>query len=78
MNTGMQLKEGEQELAHIWKTTALRGALAIAFAVVILIWPNIGLATLIALFGALALGGSPRTAALEGLAGLADARADVT
>ena len=51
----MQLKEGEQELAHIWKTTALRGALAIAFAVVILIWPNIGLATLIALFGAFAL-----------------------
>jgi uncharacterized membrane protein HdeD (DUF308 family) len=55
MNSQMQLKEGEQALAHIWKTTALRGALAIAFAVVILIWPNIGLATLIALFGALAL-----------------------
>jgi uncharacterized membrane protein HdeD (DUF308 family) len=55
MNPEMQLKEGEQELAHIWKTTALRGALAIAFAVVILIWPNIGLATLIALFGAFAL-----------------------
>jgi uncharacterized membrane protein HdeD (DUF308 family) len=54
MNPEMQLKEGEQELAHIWKTTALRGALAIAFAVVILIWPNIGLATLIALFGAFA------------------------
>jgi uncharacterized membrane protein HdeD (DUF308 family) len=55
MNSEMQLQEGEQELAHIWKTTALRGALAIAFAVVILIWPNIGLATLIALFGAFAL-----------------------
>jgi uncharacterized membrane protein HdeD (DUF308 family) len=55
MNTEMQLNEGEQELARIWKTTALRGALAIAFAVVILIWPNIGLATLIALFGAFAL-----------------------
>jgi uncharacterized membrane protein HdeD (DUF308 family) len=55
MNTEMQLLEGEQELAHIWKTTALRGALAIAFAVVILIWPSIGLATLIALFGAFAL-----------------------
>jgi uncharacterized membrane protein HdeD (DUF308 family) len=55
MNSGMQLKEGEQELARIWKTTALRGALAIAFAVIILIWPNIGLATLIALFGAFAL-----------------------
>ena len=55
MNPETQLKQGEQELAHIWKTTALRGALAIAFAVVILIWPSIGLATLIALFGAFAL-----------------------
>ena len=55
MNSEMRLKVGEQELTHIWRTTALRGALAIAFAVVILIWPNIGLATLIALFGAFAL-----------------------
>ena len=50
-----QLQEGEQELTHIWKSMALRGALAIAFSVVILMWPNIGLATLIALFGAFAL-----------------------
>ena len=55
MNPETQLKEGEQALAHIWKVTALRGALAIAFAVVILIWPNIGLTALIALFGAFAL-----------------------
>jgi uncharacterized membrane protein HdeD (DUF308 family) len=55
MNLQTQLQQGEQELAHIWKVTALRGALAIAFAVLILIWPNIGLATLIALFGAFAL-----------------------
>jgi uncharacterized membrane protein HdeD (DUF308 family) len=55
MNPETQLQEGEQELAHIWNVTALRGALAIAFAVVVLIWPNIGLATLIALFGAFAL-----------------------
>jgi uncharacterized membrane protein HdeD (DUF308 family) len=55
MNLQTQLQEGEQELTHIWKVTALRGALAIAFAVVVLIWPNIGLATLIALFGAFAL-----------------------
>ena len=55
MNTDMQPKQGEQELAHICKTTALRGALAITFAIVLLIWPNIGLATLIALFGAFAL-----------------------
>ena len=50
-----QLKEGERSLARIWKFTALRGVLAIAFAVVILIWPNIGLTALIALFGAFAL-----------------------
>ena len=55
MNLETHLKEGEQTLARMWKVTALRGALAIAFAVGILIWPNIGLATLIALFGALAL-----------------------
>jgi uncharacterized membrane protein HdeD (DUF308 family) len=55
MNPETHLQAGEQELARIWKTTALRGALAIAFAVVILIWPNLGLATLIALFGAFAL-----------------------
>jgi small-conductance mechanosensitive channel len=50
-----QLHEGGQTLARIWKATALRGILGIAFAVVILIWPGIGLSTLIALFGALAL-----------------------
>jgi uncharacterized membrane protein HdeD (DUF308 family) len=55
MNLETHLKEGEQALARIWKVTALRGALAIAFAVVILIWPNIGLTALIALFGAFAL-----------------------
>jgi uncharacterized membrane protein HdeD (DUF308 family) len=55
MNMEANLKEGERALAHIWKATALRGALAIAFAVVILIWPNIGLSALIALFGAFAL-----------------------
>jgi uncharacterized membrane protein HdeD (DUF308 family) len=55
MNPETQVQEGEQALAHIWKTTALRGVLAIAFAVVILIWPQIGLTTLIALFGAYTL-----------------------
>ena len=55
MNLDTQLKEGEQTLARIWKVTALRGALAIAFAVVILVWPSIGLTALIALVGAFAL-----------------------
>jgi uncharacterized membrane protein HdeD (DUF308 family) len=55
MNLETHLQEGEQALARIWKVTALRGVVAIAFAVVILVWPNIGLTTLIALFGAFAL-----------------------
>jgi uncharacterized membrane protein HdeD (DUF308 family) len=55
MNLEAQLQEGERELARIWKTMALRGALAIAFATVILIWPDIGLTALVALFGAFAL-----------------------
>ena len=55
MSLEAQLHEGERALAHIWKVTALRGAAAIAFALVILIWPNIGLTALIALFGAFAL-----------------------
>lgn len=55
MNLETQLKEGERSLARIWKVAALRGVLAIAFAVVILIWPTIGLAALIALFGTFAL-----------------------
>ena len=55
MNLETHLQEGERELARIWKVSALRGVLAIAFAVVILIWPDIGLTVLIALFGAFAL-----------------------
>jgi uncharacterized membrane protein HdeD (DUF308 family) len=55
MNLETHLQDGERALARIWKFTALRGVLAIAFAVVILVWPDIGLAALIALFGAFAL-----------------------
>ena len=55
MNLETHLQDGERALARIWKATALRGVLAIAFAVVILVWPDIGLSTLIALFGAFAL-----------------------
>jgi uncharacterized membrane protein HdeD (DUF308 family) len=54
MNLETHLKEGEQALARMWKVALLRGAAAIAFGVVILVWPNLGLATLIALFGAFA------------------------
>ncbi|HEV8460914.1 MAG TPA: DUF308 domain-containing protein [Gaiellaceae bacterium] len=55
MNVEAQLQEGERTLAHIWKAMAFRGATAIAFSAVIVIWPNIGLSALIALFGAFAL-----------------------
>jgi uncharacterized membrane protein HdeD (DUF308 family) len=55
MNLQAQLKDGEDLLARVWKFTALRGALAIVFAVVILVWPSIGLTALIGLFGAFAL-----------------------
>ena len=55
MNLEAHLHESERKLAHIWKAMALRGAVAIAFAVVILVWPSIGLTALIALFGAFAL-----------------------
>jgi len=55
MNLEAQLQEGERALAHIWRSMALRGAVAIAFSAVIVIWPKIGLSALIALFGAFAL-----------------------
>jgi len=50
-----KLDAGERRLAHMWKAVVVRGIVGIAFAVVILVWPNIGLATLTALFGAYAL-----------------------
>jgi uncharacterized membrane protein HdeD (DUF308 family) len=55
MNLEAHLHEAERTLGHIWKATALRGAVAIAFALVIVVWPSIGLTALIALFGAFAL-----------------------
>src|SRR5262245_36228546 len=55
MNLKTQVDNGEGTLAHIWKTTAVRGVLGIAFAVVILVWPSIGVSALLALFGAFAL-----------------------
>ena len=55
MNLEAHIEEGERTLAHIWKAMAVRGAVAIAFSAVIVIWPKIGLTTLIALFGAFAL-----------------------
>lgn len=55
MNLESHLEESERTLAHIWKAAALRGAVAIVFSIVILVWPKLGLTALIALFGAFAL-----------------------
>jgi uncharacterized membrane protein HdeD (DUF308 family) len=50
-----QLKEGERKLARIWRTLAVSGLLGIGFGVVAVIWPGIGLTTLIAVFAGFAL-----------------------
>jgi uncharacterized membrane protein HdeD (DUF308 family) len=55
MTLAEHLQEGERRLAHLWKTMAFCGALAIAFAIAIVVWPNISLSVLIGLFGAFAL-----------------------
>ena len=65
MNLEAQVREGEQTLARTWKLMAFEGALAIVFSLVIVIWPDIGLSALIALFGAFAF--------LSGVATLASA-----
>ena len=57
MNLEAHLHESERTLAHIWRATALRGSVAIAFSIVILVWPKLGLTALIVLFGAFALVG---------------------
>jgi uncharacterized membrane protein HdeD (DUF308 family) len=61
MNTEMTsdlrsaLQEGERLVAHVWRLLALRGVLAIAFAIVLLVWPDIGLTTMVAVVGAFAI-----------------------
>ncbi|MBV8256623.1 MAG: DUF308 domain-containing protein [Actinobacteria bacterium] len=49
------IQESEKRIARIWRMIALTGVASIAFGVTILVWPNIGLSVLIALFGAYAL-----------------------
>ena len=55
MTLEAQLHEGERTLAHLWKSMLAGGVLAIAFAIAIVVWPNISLSVLIGLFGAFAL-----------------------
>ena len=49
------LQEGERIVARVWKLLALRGVIAIAFAFVLLVWPDIGLTAMVAVVGAFAL-----------------------
>jgi uncharacterized membrane protein HdeD (DUF308 family) len=51
MNIDARIAEAEQRLGRIWKAMALRGLLGIAFGAILLAWPGIGLAALVALFG---------------------------
>ena len=45
----------EPILAGVWKFFATRGAVAVAFGLVLLGWPNVGLSLMVALVGAFAL-----------------------
>jgi uncharacterized membrane protein HdeD (DUF308 family) len=49
------LQEGERLVARVWRLLALRGAVAIAFAFVLLVWPDIGLTVMVAVVGAFAI-----------------------
>ena len=49
------LEEGERMFARIWRLLALRGVVAIIFAFVLLVWPDIGLTAMTTLVGAFAI-----------------------
>jgi uncharacterized membrane protein HdeD (DUF308 family) len=49
------LQEGERLVARVWRLLALRGVLAIAFAIVLLVWPDIGLTAMVTVVGAFAI-----------------------
>jgi uncharacterized membrane protein HdeD (DUF308 family) len=55
IDPGSALQEGERIFGRAWKLLALRGAIAIAFAFVLLVWPDIGLTAMVAVVGAFAL-----------------------
>ncbi len=52
---GSAIHDAEQMFARVWRLLALRGAVAIAFAFVLLIWPDIGLTAMVAVVGAFAI-----------------------
>jgi uncharacterized membrane protein HdeD (DUF308 family) len=55
MNIETTLNDGEQLLARVWKLIAAQGVIAIAFGIVLLVWPSIGLAAMTGIVGAFAL-----------------------
>lgn len=52
---GSVLQEGERMFARVWRLFALRGVLAIVFAFVLLVWPDIGLTAMVTVVGAFAI-----------------------
>jgi uncharacterized membrane protein HdeD (DUF308 family) len=55
MNIEQTFDEGERLLARVWKLIAAQGVAAIVFAIVLLVWPDIGLSAMVAIVGAFAL-----------------------
>lgn len=49
------IEEGERLFARIWRLLALRGVVAIIFAFVLLVWPDIGLSAMTIVVGAFAI-----------------------
>jgi uncharacterized membrane protein HdeD (DUF308 family) len=49
------VSEGERMLARVWKLIAANGAAAILFGVVLVLWPDIGLTTIVAVVAVYAL-----------------------
>ena len=49
------VKEGERMFARIWRLLALRGVVAILFAFVLLVWPDIGLSAMTIVVGLFAI-----------------------
>lgn len=49
------LEEGERLVARVWRLLALRGVVAIAFAIVLLVWPDIGLSAMVTVVAAFAI-----------------------
>ncbi|TRW44114.1 HdeD family acid-resistance protein [Georgenia yuyongxinii] len=69
---GPALRAGELIFARVWKLIALRGLVAIAFGIVLLVWPDVGLTAIVSAVGVLAIAsGSVSAAAAFGLPGAA-------